>query len=85
MALDPYSRVFRPDVQASPELPQWLPMGESEQGEQFTQASGTFADLLKKRMAMGKGAEGAGSSVGSAMGAGMSSGASAGGGGMQSL
>ena len=85
MPMDPYSRVFRPDTHAqTAELPQWLPMGDSDQGEQFTQASGTFADLLKKRMTMGKGAEGAGSSVGSAMGAGMSGGAG-GGGGMQSL
>lgn len=66
---DPYSRVFRPDMHAqAPELPQWVPMGDSDQGEQITQASGTFADLLKKRMAMGKGAEGGNAAVEGAMG-----------------
>lgn len=81
MPMDPYSKVFRPDMQArATELPQWVPMGDSDQGEQITQASGTFADLLKKRMARGN----PGSSMGSAMGAGMAGGA-AGGGGGQSL
>lgn len=82
---DPYRKVLTPDVQAGlpqSNLPEWLPMGEDNQGEQLTQASGTFADLLKKRMAMGKGMGDAESSMGSAMGGGLSGG---GGGGMQSL
>lgn len=64
---DPYRKVMTPDALTGlpqADLPEWLPMGDNDQGEQFTQASGTFADLLKKRMSMGKGAEG--DAVGSA-------------------
>lgn len=64
------------------QLPTWLPMGENDQGEQFTRASGTFADLLKKRMAMGKGAEGDNAAVDGATGGAKGM---LGGGGMESL
>ena len=54
MAMDPYARIFRPDFHANQEQPGWLPMGDDDQGDQIVQASGTFADLLKKRMARPK-------------------------------
>lgn len=56
MALDPYSRVFRPDMQANNALPAWQPMGGEDQGEQAVGATDSFVKLLKKRMA-GGGAE----------------------------
>lgn len=80
MALDPYSRVFRPDFQANIQQPAWLPMGESNQGEQIGQATGSFVDLLKKRMAGG--GEG---SKGGAMPSMEGKAGMGGGGGMQSL
>lgn len=81
MGHDPYSRVFRPDFQADSSLPQWVPMGEDDQGEQAGQATGSFVDLLKKRMAGGGGGSKGGAMAGAegkAMGGGE-------GGGMQSL
>ena len=82
MPYDPYRKIMTPDFQADQNLPQWQPMGESDQGEQFGQATGSFVDLLKKRMAGGGAASG---SKGGAMPSmeGMAGGGE--GGGMQSL
>ncbi len=86
MALDPYSRVFKPDFQADQSLPEWVPMGDNgDQGDQIASSTGSFVDLLKKRMAGGA----AGSAKGSAMpgmeGKAMGMGGGGAGGGMQSL
>jgi hypothetical protein len=53
MPLDPYARIFRPDFQATQELPEWVPMGENEGADAAGQATGSFVDMLKKRMAGG--------------------------------
>lgn len=84
--LDPYSRVFKPDFQADANLPQWQPMGGDDQGEQIGNATGSFVDLLKKRMA-GSAAKGANADAAAGMGgmAGGAGGGPSGGGGMQSL
>ena len=82
MGLDPYSRVFRPDFQANMEQPEWVPMGGEDQGDQIAQSTGSFVDLLKKRMAGGGGGAKGGAmpgAEGKAMGGGGA------GGGMQSL
>lgn len=75
MAYDPYRRIMTPDQN----LPEWVPMGDDDnQGEQVGKATGSFVDLLKKRMA------GSGGSKGGAM-PGAEGKAMDGGGGMQSL
>lgn len=80
---DAYRRIMQPDFHAQPpmaELPQWQPMGDPNQGaEQAGQATGTFVDMLKKRMG------GAGAAKGGSMGGDEGKAAMMGGEGMQSL
>lgn len=49
---DPYRRIFQAEPVAN-DLPEWVPMGEDDQGQQFADSTGTFASLLKQRMGQG--------------------------------
>jgi len=86
------NRRLRPDFQV--QLPQWVPMGDDDQEDQTAQATGSFVDLLKKRMMGNKAADLGGGSTYTPGGTravrprttGMSGGSGEGsGGGMQSL
>ena len=82
MPYDPYQKLYNPDLQPA-ELPQWQPMGDDDQGQQAGQATGSFVDLLKKRMAGGSAA--GGSKGGATMGAEGKAGGGGTGNGMESL
>ena len=48
MAYDPYSRVYRPDMQT--ELPAWQDMGDGQENQQTGQNAGTVMGLLRQRI-----------------------------------